>query len=440
MSEPAGALMTEALKAEARRLGFDLCRIAPVGEAPHAAFFEAWVEGGRPAAMEYLARHGDKRRFPARLAEPPTPPFRSLIVLAVDYHRFDLPPALLADPSRGIFARYAWGDDYHEIIRPLLHALDGFLRAQTGRATHGKALVDSGPVLERDWAHASSLGFFGKNSCLIHPQRGSWLLLATLLVPEVLDYDAPRAPPAGTRAAARRRAGRAGAARRLRPWQIPLEGGGTATGTCARCTRCLDACPTDAFDGPYNLDPRRCISYWTIETHAPIPRALRPRFGNRIFGCDICQEVCPWNRRLDLRTPLLEGLRAQADRIAPPLLEGFDPALPYWLDESAFAQHFLRSPVKRAQRAGMLRNVCVALGNWGAPQALPALSLALRDPHPAPRWSCRLGAGPTGAAAAFRRPALPLAARLDAEPDDLGARRDRARSGLIGATPGAFRA
>lgn len=403
-----------ALKAEARRLGFDLCRIAPVGEAPHAAFFEAWVEDGRPAAMQYLARHRDKRRFPARLAEPPSPAFRSLIVLAVDYHRFDLPPSLLADPSRGIFARYAWGDDYHEIVRPLLHDLDGFLRAQTGRTAHGKALVDSGPVLERDWAQASSLGFFGKNTCLIHPRRGSWLLLATLLVPEVLEYDtpAPRLPepsPAAVLAGLEPR-GDYGA------WQIPLEGGDVVRGTCAGCTRCLDACPTAAFDGPYALDPRRCISYWTIETRAPIPRALRPRFGNRIFGCDICQEVCPWNRRLPARTPLLEGLHAQEGRLAPPLLEGFDPAAPYWLDDAAFAHRFRRSPVKRAQRAGMLRNVCVALGNWGAPEALPALGPALHDAHATARGHAAWALGQ------LVRRGLPdatrlLAAALDAEPD-----------------------
>ena len=155
--------------------------------------------------------------------------------------------------------------------------------------------------------------------------------------------------------------------------------------TCGRCTRCLDGCPTAAFVGPYHLDPQRCISYWTIEAKGAIPRQLRPHFGNRIFGCDICQEVCPWNHRLPNRQPLLKGLQAQAERIAPPLLEGFDPATPYWLEQTAFSQRFRRSPIKRAKRAGMLRNVCVALGNCGDPQAVSPLTAALQDEVPIAR-------------------------------------------------------
>ncbi len=399
-----------AVKAEARRLGFDFCRIAATGEAPHAAFFEQWVAAGRPASMHYLERNLAKRRAPALLAEPPSPPFRTLIVLGVDYHRFDLPPALLHDPRRGIIARYAWGDDYHEIIRPLLHRLDAFLAAQTGRTTHAKALVDSGPVLERDWAQRAGMGFLGKNCCLIHPQRGSWLLLATLLVPEALEPD----PPPAAHPAAPPEPSPASVFDGLPPsghygrWEIARDDGpGTATGTCGGCTRCLTACPTDAFRGPYHLEPARCISYWTIETQEPIPRALRPRFGNRIFGCDICQEVCPWNRRLGARTPLLEGLHAQEGRVAPPLLEGFAPQSPYWLDDAAFAARFRRSPLKRARRQGMLRNVCVALGNWAAPETVPALALALNDPHAAARGHAAWALG-----AVLRR--QPFAPALDA--------------------------
>jgi epoxyqueuosine reductase len=242
-------------------------------------------------------------------------------------------------------------------------------------------------------------------------------LLATLLVPEALDPDPP--PPA-----TQTDLPPAAVLNGLPPnghygrWAIPLEDrNGTATGTCGRCTRCLTACPTDAFAGPYHLIPDRCISYWTIETQEPIPRALRPRFGNRIFGCDICQEVCPWNRRLGPRTPLLEGLRAQEGRVAPPLLEGFSPALPYWLDEAAFAARFRRSPLKRARRHGMLRNVCVALGNWAAPEAVPALTRALNDPHPAPRGHAAWALG-----AVLRRQAHApaydaLRARQAVEPD-----------------------
>jgi epoxyqueuosine reductase len=159
----------------------------------------------------------------------------------------------------------------------------------------------------------------------------------------------------------------------------------TATGTCGRCTRCLDECPTAAFVGPYHLDPLRCISYWTIETQGPVPVELRPLFGNRIFGCDICQEVCPWNRRLAARKPRLAGLHALEGRIAPPLLEGFHPDDPYWLDDDAFRRRFRRSPIRRAKRHGMLRNVCIALGNWADPAAVAALGLALNDSEPLAR-------------------------------------------------------
>jgi epoxyqueuosine reductase len=383
MSLPAPEALTAVVLHHAHQLGFSSCRIIPMAEAPHAEFYAAWLAAGRAGEMEYLHAHLDKRRWPAHLAEGQAP-FQSMIVLAIDYHQFDLPPAVRDDPSRGIIAAYAWGDDYHEVVRPRLYALDEALRAHSGRQSPGKCLVDTGPVLERDWAQRAGLGFTGKNCCTIHPEAGSWLLLATLLVPERLVYSpapvihGPPAPAADVLAG-------------LPPatvhatWEFPRAAGRRQQATCGRCTRCLDACPTAAFVGPYHLDPLRCISYWTIEAKAPIPRALRPHFGNRIFGCDICQEVCPYNRRLPARQPLLPELHAHANRIAPPLLEGFTAEHPYWLDQAAFSEHFRRSPVKRAKRYGMLRNVCVALGNWAAPETVPALEQALIDPHPLPR-------------------------------------------------------
>ncbi|MCS6827479.1 MAG: tRNA epoxyqueuosine(34) reductase QueG [Caldilinea sp.] len=350
-----------AIQHEAHRLGFDLCSFTPVGEAPHADFFDAWLAAGRAGEMTYLERHREKRRFPALLADPPSPPFETMVVLAVDYHQFDLPPEIRDDPSRGLIASYAWGGDYHEIIRPLLYELDVFIRNRTGRTTLGKCLVDTGPVLERDWAAAAGLGFTGKNCCTIRPSVGSWLFLAVLLIPESLPEGWTLHQTMKEQEALRRPA------------------------TCGRCTRCLSACPTNAFVAPYELDPLRCISYWTIEARSIIPRELRPAFRNRIFGCDICQEVCPYNRRLGERTPRLAGLRAHHERIAPPLLEGFDPVHPYWLNQEAFHRQFARSPIKRAKRAGMLRNVCIALGNWGDPKTVPALAQALADPEPVAR-------------------------------------------------------
>jgi epoxyqueuosine reductase len=351
--------------------------------------------------MAYLARFVEKRRTPQLLAEGDQP-FRSLIVLAVDYQQGMLPPAILNDPSRGIIASYAWGDDYHEIIRPLLYELDAFIRKQTGRLTLGKGLVDTGPVLERDWAHRAGIGFTGKNCCTIHPQLGSWLFLATLLVPEVLHYD----PVIATNEKALAPAVLSGLppAASYGRWEIPLanrqhpdeDAPAGREGTCGRCTRCLDACPTGAFVGPFHLDPQRCISYWTIEAKGPIPVELRRAFGNRIFGCDICQEVCPWNGRQAPRSPRLAGLGAQHQRMAPPLLAGFASSAPYWLDAAAFAEHFRQSPVKRAKRQGMLRNVCVALGNWGDPAAIPALRTALADEHPLPRGHAAWALGEIG--------------------------------------------
>jgi len=377
------------IKEEARRLGFDHCRIVPVSEAKRADFFDAWIEQGRAGEMGYLERNIEKRRDPALLAES-DPPYKSIIVLAVNHFQFALPPTLADDPSRGIIASYAWGDDYHEIIRPQLFALDAFIAQKSGRNTRGKCLVDTGPVLERDWAQTSGIGFTGKNCCIINPNEGSWLLLATILVPEDLPMDPPANPihSAQTMAVADIIHG-ISPKQNLGQWSFALENSGEQVGTCGQCTRCIDACPTRAFVGPLHLDPQRCISYWTIEARSPIPRELRSSFGNRIFGCDICQEVCPWNQRLAERCPLLAGLTAQAtpaaSRVAPPLLEGFAPENPYWLDQAAFSARFRHSPIKRAKRHGMLRNVCVALGNWADPVTVGALQLALTDPHPLAR-------------------------------------------------------
>jgi epoxyqueuosine reductase len=380
--------LSHAIKRTAHQLGFAFCRITPVDRAPHADFFDTWLELGRAGEMTYLTRYQEKRRHPRLLADADAAEFRSLIALAVDYHQFDLPPDLRDDPSRGVIASYAWGDDYHEIIRPLLYELDAHIREQSGRTTRGKCLVDTGPVLERDWALRAGIGFTGKNCCTIRPGVGSWLFLATILVPEELQYDPPPSTTDVPLLAPD------DVARGLPPdghygsWRIPIHtesGSQQQVGTCGRCTRCLTDCPTDAFVGPFHLDPQRCISYWTIEARTSIPRALRPHFGNRIFGCDICQEVCPWNQRLASREPRLTGLQAQADRVAPPLLEGFQPETPYWLEQAAFSARFRRSPVKRAKRHGMLRNICVALGNWAAPQTVDALARALADAEPLAR-------------------------------------------------------
>lgn len=372
----------------ARELGFDRCRITSAARATHADFFAHWLAAGTAGDMGYLAATAGLRADP-RLVESDAPT-RSMIVLGVDYHQFDLDPTLRDDPARGLIARYAWGDDYHALIKPQLIALDHAIAAMTGRNARGRAFVDTGPVLERDWAQRAGIGFTGKNCCVIDPDAGSWMFLSVLLVPEEIDDDGPQGAPLSLDA---------GAVHQGLPfdhhggaWHLPDRDARNAA-TCGACTRCLSACPTQAFVGPFHLDARKCISYWTIESRAAIPVELRPHFGNRIFGCDECQDVCPWNSGLAKRTPRLAGLLARDERLAPPLLEGFAAGSPYWLDDMSFRARYRRSPVLRPGRAGMLRNVCVALGNWGSPEAAPALITALNDPEPLVRMHAAWGLG-----------------------------------------------
>lgn len=327
-------------------LGFDLVGATPAGPSPDFARFQQWLAAGYDGEMAYLARRMAERAD-LRLLLPEA---RTAIVLGASYHSQELPAALRNDPSRGQIAAYAWGDDYHEAIKPLLFQLDAAIRAASGRTTLGRAYVDAGPVLERSWAQEAGLGFIGKNACLIAPRLGSWTFLAMLLTPEEI-------APFSLLAGGERQEARA-----------PAQ-------TCGSCTRCLDVCPTHAFAAPHLLDGRRCISYLTIELRGSIPHPLRPQMGNWIFGCDLCQEVCPYNRRF-ARPARLAALQARPEVVAPRLLDLLA------LDEAGFRQRFRKSPVLRAKRRGLLRNVCVALGNWGDPAAAPALIEALHDDEP----------------------------------------------------------
>ncbi len=365
-------------------LGFDLCRVTtPRTGAVHMDYYRAWLAAQCHGDMTYLERHLDLRADPRHLATTDGVTVNAVVVVGVNYHQLELPPAIRQDPSRGILARYAWGQDYHDLIKPQLHNLDRVIRRLSGRTQRGKGWVDTGPIVERDWAMAAGMTFTGKNCCAIHPRQGSWIFLAVLCIPEVVVPDPE--PTCIERSGHTPHEILAGIPYATKVGSWSLSDTDRAAATCGRCTRCLEACPTDAFTGPYMLDARKCISYWTIESRQAVPRDLRPRFHNRIFGCDICQEVCPWNRDLPNRTPRLSELQARQDWMAPSLLEGFRPHTPYWIADEAFRAHFRRSPVKRPRRAGMLRNVCTALGNWGAADAIPALSLALKDPSPVAR-------------------------------------------------------
>ena len=342
--------LTERIKAKARALGFDLVGITTIGPAPHAEALTTWLAHGYHGEMAYMARRAELRQDPRRLM----PEARSMIILGKRYPVPCLPSVIHADPSRGRIAAYAWGPDYHNEIKPRLFALDTFLREETGRTTLARCYVDTGPILERDWAMLAGLGFIGRNTCLIHPKLGSWLFLAVMLVPEELDPNSSPQPfvlPTGQLA-----------------WHLD----DNQVGTCGQCIRCLQACPTQAFVDAYKLDARRCISYLTIELRGPIPRELRPLMENWIFGCDVCQVVCPWSGPRTRLNPSVTDL----ERWAPPLLELLT------LDEVSFRQRFRGTAILRAKRRGLLRNVCVAIGNWGNPAAIPALARALNDPEP----------------------------------------------------------
>lgn len=417
--------LTQRLKQHAVGLGFDLVGIAPVGLPAQTDALRRWLARGYQGDMGYLARP-DALAARADVHQR-LPTARSLIVLGVSHPVWPLPPELALDPARGRIASYAWGEDYHDLLKPRLYALDRWLREQSGRATLGKISVDSAPVLERSWAQQAGLGFIGKNTCLIHPQLGSWLLLATLLVPEELDPDDPpslttelvAAAPITLHDDSSPAGGFAHQSPRAPSWQFASR----ERGGCGGCTRCLVDCPTQAFASPFVLDARRCISYLTIELKGAIPRDLRPQLGNWIFGCDVCQAVCPWNgRHRQADAAKAAGLFSpRVDDLAPRLLELIE------LDAAALAARFRRSPLRRVGRRGLLRNVCVALGNWGDPAAAPALTRRLADPEPLLRGHAAWALGRIHAPAA--RQALDRAWLSEADVDtrlEIGLALDRA--------------
>jgi len=344
--------LTHQLRHKARELGFNLVGVTPARPAARLAAYLRWIAAGMHGEMGYMARPDRvaRRLDPGQILSG----VRSLVCVGLDYAPAWRPPdELLHDPGRGRIANYAWGADYHAVMTPRLEALAEWLRAQApADSVRSRVYVDTGAILERDHAETAGLGFTGKNTLLIHPRRGSWLFLGELLTTLPLAYDAPRAP-------------------------LP---------TCGSCRRCLDACPTNAFPQPYVLDARRCISYLTIELKGWIPRDLRPLLGNWVYGCDVCQEVCPFNRFAQA-TPETAFHPPVADAIAPPLLDLLA------LDEAAFQTRFARSPIRRIKRARLVRNACVAAGNWGSPTAVPILTHLLADPEPLVRghaaWALR---------------------------------------------------
>lgn len=348
--------LTQAVKAQARRLGFSLVGVTTPEPPPHFDVYERWLKAGRQGDMAYLGteRARQRRADPRQIL----PECRSIIVLGTLYDRpRDEPPP----PGVGRIAAYAWGEDYHQVLAERLKALVEFIAEQVGREVPNRWYSDTGPILERELAQRAGLGWIGKNTCLINPQLGSYFLLAEILLGVDLEPDPP-----------------------------------FESDHCGSCRRCIDACPTACILHERTLHARRCISYLTIEKKGEIPVELRPLMGNWVFGCDICQQVCPWNQRF---APA-RGDPAFAPRPGLP-----EPVLveELRLDGEAFNRKFKGSPVKRAKRRGYLRNVAVALGNSGQREATTALVSALMDdPEPLTRGHAAWALGRIGGEAARR--------------------------------------
>jgi epoxyqueuosine reductase len=323
-------LTSSAIKTRARALGFDLCGIAPADSFPELAFLREWIDRGYAGEMAYIPRSAD-RRADVRAVVPGA---RSVIVTGTLYNTVQ-PYHTQPDRGAAIISRYAWGDDYHDVIEARLEALLAWMRSESAEPFDAKAYVDTGPVQERVYAQYGGLGWIGKNTCLINPALGSWLFLSEIICTLALEHDA------------------------------------AGIDQCGACTRCLDACPTDALVEPGVLDSTRCLSYLTIEIKGAIPVALRAPMDTLVYGCDICQDVCPYNQaapqsedpawqpRAGLRLPGLVDLWRQPDAELRSRLKG--------------------TAMTRAKLTGIRRNLAVAIGNSGDPDALAALAESSSD-------------------------------------------------------------
>lgn len=327
------------LKQQAVALGFNRVGLTAAHPSPQLDAYLAWIDAGMHGSMGYMARPDRVAR--RRDLNVIVDGARTLIVVALDYHALDIPAAALEDPARGRIASYAWGVDYHDIMTPRLEALADWLRRESGADVRQRVYVDTGALLERSHGQQAGLGFQGKNTLLIDPRGGSYFFLGEIITD--LPFDALDAPNAATR--------------------------------CGSCTRCLTACPTAAFPRPFVLDARRCISYLTIEHRGLIDRSLRRQMGNWVYGCDVCQDVCPWQR---FAVPTREDAfrPADLDAAAPPLTDLLA------LDDAGFKARYAGSPIGRIKRERLVRNTCVAAGNWGDRAALPALEPLLTDSAP----------------------------------------------------------
>jgi epoxyqueuosine reductase len=322
-----------AIQESARALGFDACRFTSALPPDHAAEFQRWLDAGCHGEMGYLQRNAHKRIDPAQVLADA----RTIITLAVSYNMEPAAPGPKAGTA-GQIARYAQFSDYHAVLGERLKTLARFINQIGAGGDRSLWYVDTGPLLERDLAQRAGLGFIGKHASLISRKFGNWIFLAEIITTLEIEPDAPE------------------------------------KNRCGSCRRCIDTCPTAAITAPFQLDARRCISYLTIELKGPIPEEFRAAIGTRIFGCDDCLAVCPWNRFA--KEGALMRPHYRAELAAPDLIELLS------LDEAGFKRRFAGTPILRAKRRGFLRNVCVALGNGGDSGALPALARAAADAEP----------------------------------------------------------
>ena len=337
--------VTRLLKAQGYGLGFDLVGVARLGAVESAPAFERWLEAGHAGEMAWLER-GRETRLDSRR---PVAGATSAVVVAMDYG---------GRAPAGPVARYARGDDYHDVLLARLQALHRWLAEATGGPVPGKAFVDTGPLLERDLARRAGLGWFGKNTNLLSPAHGSFFFLGCLLVDLELEPDAP-----------------------------------FEADRCGSCTRCIDACPTDALTAPRTLDARRCVSYLTIELRGAIPEALRPGLGELLYGCDVCQDVCPYNRKFahELAEPAFSPRAALVGRDARTLAREI-----LGMSQPEFSAAFKGSPMKRAKLRGLKRNAAVVLGNVGSGDDVPVVAAGLGDPEPIVRGHAAWALGKIG--------------------------------------------
>ena len=337
------------VKQAAREAGFDLAGIAPVHDAPELNYFPEWIAAGHAGEMKYMEARDESGRLKRASLRHAVPWARSVVVCAINYNTAQPYSTEVNDSQRGWISRYAWGQDYHDAVMEKLRVVEHKLRQECGEQEapelQTRCYVDTGPLVERVYAKYAGVGWIGKNTCILNQNLGSWLFLGVILTSLELEPDVP------------------------------------APDRCGTCTRCIDACPTDALIAPYQLDANRCIAYLTIEKRGAIPEDIREGIGRHIFGCDICQDVCPWNRK----APATSAPEFQAR-------EGLiNPAL-HWLAEMTaeeFREKFRGSPVRRTKYSGLRRNAAIAIGNSGDVRFLPLLHRLSEDEDPVVAESAR---------------------------------------------------